>query len=62
MNQWFMSYKIYFSNGGILENFDFYSADASKSGADVAKECAELLAQQHNVEFNQIMYVSFNRV
>lgn len=41
MNQWFMSYKIYFSNGGVLENFDFYSADSSKSGSEVAQECAK---------------------
>lgn len=62
MNQWFMSYKIYFSNGGVLENFDFYSADSSKSGSEVAQECAKKIAQQHNTLPEQIMFISFNRV
>ncbi|MHC9213704.1 hypothetical protein [Serratia marcescens] len=62
MNQWFMSYKIYFDNNGIYESFDFYNASASKSGSDVALECAKKIAQEHNVAVEQILFISFNKV
>ncbi|HDX8601102.1 TPA: hypothetical protein RQN74_003204 [Klebsiella oxytoca] len=62
MSDWFMSYKIYFDNGGVFENFEFYGAASNKSGVEVAKECAAKIAQQHHVKPEQIMFISFNRV
>ncbi|EGT5653828.1 hypothetical protein AGJ25_21975 [Cronobacter sakazakii] len=62
MNQWFMSYKINFANGGVFENFEIYGAAATETAVDVIKACSQKIAQEHGVDIHQIMFVSFNKV
>ncbi|ADF60887.1 Uncharacterised protein [Enterobacter cloacae] len=62
MNDWFMSYKIYHTNGGVFENFEIYGASSSKSASTVLIECTQKLASDYGVKPEQIMFISFNRV